>query len=215
MAVGLPPELARRRNAVLRPRDAADVYAHPRPELARLARRGAMRHLAPGYYVVVPQRRIGDLRWRPDLHAVALGVAVTDYGANAVALMGTSAARHHGVLPRAAVVAVVAAPLQRPALRLDIGEIVFVRRTFERLDTERVETELVSGWVTTIEQTLLDLADRPTLGGMTAQSSEEAVRALAIRADWDRVAELARHQRKARALRTALAVAGRGSDAGP
>ncbi len=174
-----------------------------------------MRHLAPGYYVVVPQRRIGDLRWRPDLHAVALGIAVADYGTNAVALMGTSAARHYGVLPRAVAVAVVAAPLQRPALRLGIGEIVFVRRTFERLDTERVDTELVSGWVTTVEQTLLDLADRPTLGGMTAQSSEEAVRALAIRADWDRVAELARRQRKARALRAALAVAGRGSDAGP
>lgn len=202
-AIGLPPELSRRRNAVLRPRDAAGVYAHPRPELARLARRGALRHLATGYYVIAPQRRIGDARWRPDLHAVGMGIAVADYGVDAVALMGTSAARHHGALPRAIAVAVVAAPRQRPALRLDIGQIIFVKRRLEELDTERIDTELVSGWVTTIEQTLLDLADRPTLGGMTLQSTHEAVRALAVRADWDKVTQLAHRQRKPRALRAA------------
>jgi predicted transcriptional regulator of viral defense system len=213
MAVGLPPELSRRRNAVLRPRDAVDAYAHPRPELARLARRGALRRLASGYYVIVPQRRVGDFRWRPDLQAAALGIAVADYGVDAVALMGTSAARHHGALPRAVAVAVIAVPRQRPALRLDIGEIVFVRRRFEQLTTERIDTEFVNGWVTTVEQTLLDLADRPTLGGLTPQSAEEAVRALAIRADWDKVAELAHRQRKLRALHAARATTGQGSDA--
>ncbi|MFI0487063.1 type IV toxin-antitoxin system AbiEi family antitoxin [Actinomadura sp. 9N215] len=211
--VGVPPKLARRRNAVLRPRDAADVYAHPRPELARLARRGALRSLASGYYMVVPQRRLGDVRWRPDLHSAALGVAIADYGMDDVALMGTSAARHHGALPRAVAVAVVAIPRQRPALQVDIGQIVFVRRRVDRLDVERFETELAVGWVTTVEQTLLDVAARPTLGGLTEQSAAEAIRALAVRADWERVAELARGQRKRRAYDTARELSGRGQHA--
>lgn len=212
-AVGLPPKLARRRNAVLRPRDAADVYAHPRPELARLARRGALRPVARGYYVVVPQRRLADRRWRPELHATALGIAVADYGVNDTALMGISAARHHGALPRAVAVAVVAIPRQRPALRLDIGQVVFVKRHVEQLDVERFEHDLVVGWVTTVEQTLLDVADRPTLGGLTEDSAREIVRALALRADWDRVAELASRQRKPRAHRTALELSGQEPDA--
>jgi predicted transcriptional regulator of viral defense system len=212
-AVGLPPKLARRRNAVFRPRDAADVYAHPRPELSRLARRGALRSLASGYYVVVPQRRLGDERWRPDLHAAALGVAIADYGMDDVTLMGTSAARYHGALPRAVAVAVVAIPRQRPALQLDIGQIVFVRRRMDRLDVERFETELAVGWVTTVEQTLLDVAARPTLGGLTEQSAREVIRALAARADWERVAVLARGQRKLRAYDAARELSGRGQRA--
>ncbi|WP_228708035.1 hypothetical protein [Amycolatopsis keratiniphila] len=35
-----------------------------------------------------------------------------------------------------------------------------------KLDVERTETELGIGWATTIEQTALDLATRPTLGGI-------------------------------------------------
>lgn len=212
-AVGLPPKLARRRNAVLRPRDAADVYAHPRPELARLSRRGALRALAQGYYIIVPQRRLGDDRWRPDLSSVALGMAVADYGIDEVTLMGTSAARHHGALPRAVAVAVVAIPRQRPGLHLDIGQIEFVRRRVDRLDVERFETELVTGWITTVEQTLLDLADRPTLGGLTEQLAHEAIRSLALRADWGQVAELAQSQRKRLAYATALRLTGEDQDA--
>lgn len=212
-AVGLPPQLARRRNAVLRPRDAGDVYAHPRPELARLARRGALRSVARGYYVVVPQRRLGDKRWRPDLHATALGMAIADYGMDQVALMGTSAARHHGALPRAIAVAVVAVPRQRPALHLDIGQVVFARRQVDRLDVERFDSELAVGWVTTIDQTLLDVASRPTLGGLTEQSAHEAISALAVRCDWKHVADLARNQRKLRAYRTARQLSDRGWDA--
>jgi hypothetical protein len=129
--------------------------------------------------------------------------------------MGTSAARHHGALPRAVAVAVVAIPRQRPALRLDIGHVTFVKRKVERLDVERYDNDLVVGWVTTVEQTLLDVADRPTLGGLTEDSAREAVRALALRADWDRVAELARRQRRPRAHRTALQLSEQGPDARP
>ena len=54
----------------------------------------------------------------------------------------------------------VAVPKQRPVLATEIGEIGFAKRDVTRLDVERVRTELVSGWVTTVEQTLLDIAGR-------------------------------------------------------
>jgi len=66
-----------------------------------------------------------------------------------------------------------------------------------------------------MEQTLLDVADRPALGGLTEDSAREIVRALALRADWDRVAELAREQRKHAPTaphRTALEFSGQGPD---
>jgi predicted transcriptional regulator of viral defense system len=206
-AVGLPPELTRRRNHVLRPRDAATVYAHPRAELARLTRTGVLRHIATGYYVLSPPDRWGDGRWIPDINAVALGIAQADYNAD-VALMGISAARHHGAIPRALAVAIVAVPKQRPALDTGAGRILFVKRDATRLDTERIETQLASGWVTTIEQTLIDLAARPTLGGLAEQDTVEAIRALASRADWDLVQQLARDQHRPSAARTAARLAG-------
>jgi len=141
-AVGLPSKLTRRSNPVLCPRDAADVYAHPRPKLARLARRGALRPVTHGYYVMVTQRRLADRRGRPELHAMALGIAVVDYGINDVAWMGISAARHHGALPRA--VAVVAILRQRPVLHLGIGQVAFVERHVERLNVERFNNNLVT-----------------------------------------------------------------------
>jgi len=213
-AVPVSARLARRANRVLRPRDAIDVYAHPRAELARLTHLGVLSRLATGYYAMVPSDRLGDGRWQPELDAAALGLAQTDYGVAPVALMGTSAARHHGAIPRAFAVAVVAVPKQRPALDTRVGRVVFVKRDVERLDLERVDTPLTSGWVTTPEQTLLDLADRPTLGGLTQLDAAEAVRALAARVDWARVAELAAGQRKPGALKAAAAIAGR-ADAEP
>lgn len=205
-AVGVPPELARRHNRVLRPRDAASVYAHPRAELARLVRTGALRHIATGYYVLIPPDRWGDDRWTPDINAVALGIAQADYGAD-VALMGTSAGRHHGAIPRALAVAVVAVPKQRPFIDTGAGRVVFVKREVVRLDIERIDTQLASGWVTTIEQTLIDLADRPVLGGLAEPDTAEAIRALAPRADWDLVWQLARDQHKPSAARTAARLA--------
>jgi predicted transcriptional regulator of viral defense system len=206
-AVGVPPELARRRNKVLRPRDAASVYAHPRAELARLTRTGALRHIATGYYVLSPPDRWADDRWIPDINAAALGLAQVDYGAD-VALMGISAARHHGAIPRALAVAIVAVPKQRPALDTGAGRIVFVKRDVTRLDIERIDTQLTSGWITTTEQTLVDLAARPTLGGLPEQDTIEAIRALASRVDWDLVQQLARDQRRPSAASTAARLAG-------
>jgi len=56
-------------------------------------------------------------------------------------------------------------------------------RDVTRLDVERTETELGAGWVTGLEQTALDLAARPDLGGIDAPTSHEAIRALMLRAD--------------------------------
>jgi len=170
-------------------------------QLARLAQAGVTRHLATGYYALVPHRRLADPTWQPDLHAVALGIAQADYGTDAVALMGISAARCHGAIPRALATAVVAVPKQRPALRTEVGQVLFPERDVTRLDVERIDTELTVGWITTIEQTLLDLAARPTLGGLTPDAATEAIHALITRADAGLLAELARDQHKPAAWR--------------
>ena len=75
--------------------------------------------------------------------------------------MGVGVARVLGAIPRAVAVTVVAVPKQRPPLETDYGRILFVRRTLDTLDLERADTELTQGWITTPEQTVLDLAARP------------------------------------------------------
>jgi hypothetical protein len=65
---------------------------------------------------MIPQHRLGDSTWTPDLHTAALGIGQADYGTGAVALMGVTAARLHGAIPRALAVAVVAVPKQRPGV---------------------------------------------------------------------------------------------------
>ena len=79
-----------------------------------------------------------------------------------IGLMGVSAARVHGAVPRALGVAVVAASRHRAPIRLADREadVVFVRRDVARIEVERRALELGQGWVTTIEQTIIDLAGR-------------------------------------------------------
>ena len=199
-ATGLPPQLARRPFGVLRPVDAVDVYANPAKDLARLAERGSLHKLATGYYAVVPPHST-DRAWLPSVEAAAFGIAAADYGPNGAVLMGLSAARLHGAVPRALDVAVVAVPKNRPALLLGDRDatVRFVRRDTDRLDAERVNTDLGAALVTTVEQTLLDLAHRPPLGGVPAEANA-AIRALWPRADPDHAGEIAGQQR----LRSAL-----------
>lgn len=199
----VPPALLRTGRRVLRPADAAGHYAHPRPEFARLERSGALRRLATGYYAVVPDDRVG-LPWLPELEAVAHGIALTSAPADTVALMGLSAARVHGAIPRAIGVAVIAAQRHRRTLRLldRDAEILFVRRDVHRLDLQRHRSELADGYVTSVEQTILDLAARPELGGMP-EETRSAVRALLPRAEPSLLEELARSQRSREALRRA------------
>lgn len=206
--VTIPTKLARRTNRVLRPRDAADVYAHPRGEFERLLAQAVLHRIATGYYALAPMARLGDARWHPDLAAAALGVAQADYGRDAVALMGVTAARRHGALPRAIGTAVVAVPKQRPPLRTHLGDIVFVKRDVRRLDLERAETELTTGWMTTPEQTVLDIAARPELGGIEAADARTILRALGRKVDWTLAEELARDQHRPGALARAKEAAG-------
>lgn len=199
-ASGLPTPLARTPSGVLRPADAHGVYAHPSPEFRRLTHRGVLHKLATAYYAVVPPPARGE-RWRPSLESAAYGIAAADYGADAVALMGLSAARLHGALPRALTVAIVAVPKQRPVLHLADrnAQLVFVRRDTQRLDAERVRTDLGTALVTAVEQTVLDLAHRPTLGGVPNEAMA-AVAALWQRCSPKALEKIAREQR----LRTAL-----------
>jgi hypothetical protein len=145
----------------------------------------------------------------PSLDAAALGVAQADYGTAYVALMGVSAARHHGAIPRALAVAIVAVPKQRPVIRGPVGEIVFAKRDVGRLDVERIDTQLTSGWVTTVEQTLLDLASRPKLGGLPPSDVDQAISALSRRSDWSLVERLATEQHRPTAFTRAAQLAGR------
>jgi hypothetical protein len=201
----VPAELLRRPLRVIRPRDAADVYAYPRPEFARLARAGALHRLAAGYYAIVPDDQVGWRAWVPDLDSAAAGIAAADVGAHRVALMGVSAARVHGVLPGGPSVAVVAAGRHRPALRLSDrpAMVVFVCRDVTRLDVQYHTWDIGSGLVTTIEQTILDLAARPELGGPPTESCR-AIAALLPSADRCLLAELALRQRRRRTLERVL-----------
>lgn len=194
-AGGLPPALARAAHGVLRPVDARDVYVQPTRDFRRLAQRGRLHRLAVGYYAVVPPAA-QDREWMPSIEAAAYGIAAADYGSDPVALMGLSAGRLHGGIPRALGVAVVAAPKQRPPVALldRTAAVVFVKRDVGRLEVERVLTDLGPVLVTTVEQTVLDLAHRPDLGGVPDEA-RAAVRVLWPRVDPEELARLARDQR--------------------
>ncbi|MGW1680576.1 type IV toxin-antitoxin system AbiEi family antitoxin [Saccharopolyspora sp. NPDC002376] len=200
----VPPKLLRRPIRVLRPQDAGAVYAHPRPEVARLTRAGALHQLATGYYAAVPDDQLGR-HWLPELEAAALGIAAANDGIDSVALIGLSAARVHGAIPRGLAIAVVAAARRRPELQLTDRDatVVFVRRDVAALDVQQHATELGRGWVTTVEQTLLDLAARPELGGLP-EEAHAAVQGLLPRADHDLLHELATKQRRRATLQRIL-----------
>lgn len=188
-------ELARRPLRTVGSAAAAAVSRHPHQQLARLVERGVLHRSAQGYYVVIPQEYVGTA-WLPGLEAVAAGIGAAMFGADDAIVMGVSAARIHGVIPRALGVAVVAVPRQRAALQLvDRDALVrFVARDTARLDAELIRTELGEALVTTPEQTVLDLTRRPNLGD-AAVDVPAAIRALYQRCDRERLAELAAEQR--------------------
>lgn len=191
----LPGELAKAPLRTVRAQTARTTYAHPGPELARLAERGVLHRVAIGYYVVVPQDMVGQ-RWLPELEAAAAGIASAIYGPENAILMGISAARALGAIPRALATAVVAVPKQhRPISLVDRSAVVqFVKRGTDTLDAERVQTQLGPALVTTPEQTILDLAHRPQLGNVEVDIPD-AVAALYNRSDRERMGTIAAQQR--------------------
>jgi predicted transcriptional regulator of viral defense system len=191
----LPAGLATAPLRTIRARDASATYAHPGPELARLTDRGLLHRVAAGYYVVVPQDMVGR-RWLPDLEAAAAGIASAIYGPESAILMGISAARVLGAIPRALATATVAVPKQhRPITLNDRSAVVqFVKRDTDMLDAERIQTPLGPALVTTPEQTALDLAHRPELGNAEVEVPA-AIAALYQRSDRERMKVIAVEQR--------------------
>lgn len=192
---GLPIEIAAAPIGVVRPIDLRRAYSHPAKEAARLARDGVLLRLSHGYFAIVPETFRGT-SWRPSIEAAGLAIGQADYGRDGVAGVGITAARLLGVVPRALGECVVAIEKQRPALNTTVGRVRFVTRDVSQLDVQRADTELASAWVTTAEQTVLDLADRPSLGNAPPNDVAEAIRRLAERLDWRRLRDLARAQRK-------------------
>ena len=184
----------------VRTADAATVYAHPGTQMVRLERLGLLHKVAVGYYVVVPQERIGT-DWRPTIEAAAAGVATAALGAGRAVLMGISAGRLHNVVPRALGIAIVAVAGDRRdiVLRDRDGLVHFVQRDTDVLDAELMTTDLGQCLVTTAEQTVLDLAHRPSLGHV-AEEAHAAIVALLPRCSEETLERLAGQQR----LRAAL-----------
>jgi predicted transcriptional regulator of viral defense system len=196
----LPASLASRPLRTIRPKDLIGVYAHPRPELARLAERGLLHRVANGYYVVIPQEQLGH-RWLPDLEPTAAGIASAIFGPERAVLMGVSAARIHGAIPRALATAIVAVPKQHSRVSLTDrpATVLFVKRDTESLDAEKVETSLGPALVTTPEQTALDLSRRPLLGNAEVDVPS-AIASLYDRSDRERLKHIAADQRLGAAL---------------
>jgi hypothetical protein len=169
-----------------------------------MERTGALRRIAVGYYVVPPRAFISAAGWRPRLEELALGVATADYGDDA-ALMGLSAARYHGAAPRAHAMAWVATRVSRRLLDAGpYGRITFVKRDLDTLHLIRAGTELAMGWVTSIEQTTLDLMRHPRWA-TGPQPAMEAVTRLLPRCDDDLLDDLVAAQRGRAALDRARA----------
>lgn len=197
---GLPVEFAQAPMRTVRTADAATVYAHPGTQMVRLERLGLLHKVSVGYYVVVPQERIGT-DWRPTIEAAAAGVATAALGAGRAVLMGISAGRLHNVVPRALGIAIVAVAGDRRdiVLRDRDGLVHFVQRDTDVLDAELMTTDLGQCLVTTAEQTVLDLAHRPNLGHV-ADEAHAAIVALLPRCSEETLERLAGQQR----LRAAL-----------
>jgi predicted transcriptional regulator of viral defense system len=197
---GIPVEIAQAPMRTIRPADAGAVYAHPRAQVARLERLGLLHKVATGYYVVVPQDRVG-LGWTPTIEAAAAGIATAAVGPGKAILMGVTAARLHNAIPRALAIAIVAAPERRHdiVLRDGNGVIHFVQRDTSVLDAELMPTELGQCLVTTPEQTVLDLAHHPGLGH-APQEAWAAIAALLPRCDAETLERIANEQRLGAAL---------------
>lgn len=162
---------------------------------------------APSTFEMAPnsRRRTGSSMTRPQ---TVTSLPPRDAGQDQAALMGVSAARILGAIPRAIGGAVVAITKQRPVVDTLVGAVVFVTRDVPELDLERCTTDLATGWTTTADQTVLDLADRPELGDLSRTDVAHAILELSHQVDWRQVIHLAGQQRKNPAASRAAWIAG-------
>jgi hypothetical protein len=128
---------------------------------------------------------------------VAAGIAAADFGPGTYALMGISAARTYGAIPRATGLATVASPRRRERLTLtDRSAVIrFLPREVDRLHVRLRTTRSGAFLVTSPEQTLLDIAHRPSLVG-SAREADEAISGLIPQCDLAIVKELASDQHR-------------------
>lgn len=200
-ATGIPAALTRGPVRLIRVTDAAAVYAHPRSQLARLQEVGLLHRVAAGQYAVVPPERIADEAWRPTIEGVAAAIAIAEFGAGRVALMGISAARMHHGIPRALAAAVVAVPNRKTAINLVDRDatVRFVERDVDQIEVELMQPDLGVCLVTTIEQTVLDLAHQPDLAN-AGLDARVAIRHMLPRCSRERLDKIARSGRRKEAL---------------
>jgi hypothetical protein len=192
-------QLARRQLRV--GRTSSFALDRPDAELQRLAEAGTVLALTKGFYALVPEaRRSTQTTWRPSIEGAALGMAAALHSPDEVALVGPSAARAHRCYPRALGTAFVTVPNQRRPRQTILGEIRFVERHIDKLDTVRVETDLGPGWATSIEQTALDLCRNRPAWNITDEARTEMIRRLADRIDWDLIDEIAKSTRGVKTL---------------
>lgn len=193
-------QLAQTEQYILRIRDVDEPYA--KQDFFRMEANGAILRVAHGAYVLVPEReRRRDPDWRPPLERVAHGIAAAEFGGNEVALIGPSAARVHGALPRPLGIATVSYPSTRPRdIETLVGTVRTYRRLIGKMDVVRMNTDLVSGLVTSVEMTMLDLASKAPKWPIAPTDRDEAIRLLAARTDWDLATEIAHKYRKRTAL---------------
>ncbi len=165
-------QLGNRQLRVIRP-DAIDLKRAD-TELRRLADAGHLLHLSKGVlYSRSRNRRRKPVTWRPTIEGAALGMAAALYGVDAVALVGPSAARAHRCYPRALAAVYVTVPQKLRPRQTAVGLVSFVNREIDKMDTVRVDTDLGSGWATSIENTALDLCrNRPNWKISEATRSE-------------------------------------------
>ena len=135
--------------------------------------------------------------WRPNIERVALGLAAAAYGINNVALVGPSAARAHGAIPRAMGIATVSYPSTRPRdMETIVGTVRTYRRSIDQMDVVQMRNDLVHGLVTSRELTMLDLASKAPKWPLPDIERLEAIHLLATRADSSLIDELATSFRK-------------------
>jgi len=188
---GVPPEIAGAPMRTVRPIMLRGRYANPEKELVRMRERGHIIRIAPGTYTAKPDTIPAEAPWVPNFEEAAMAYATAHYGNRIPVLYGIGAARFHHAIPRAIGTTVIAVPQQHRPITLDAGggRVVFTRTDVNSLDA-RYEQGRIGGFlVTTPEQTLIDLLDRPHLGGMPAEAAA-AARALATVIDQDRVDRL-------------------------
>jgi hypothetical protein len=152
-----------------------DRYANPERDLVRMRDDGRLVQIAHGTYIAKPDSIDPRQPWVPPLEEAAMAYATAQYGNRVPILAGLGAARFHHAVPRAIGVTVIAVPEQhRPVTLRTGGRVVFTTTDVDRLDARTERGGLGPMLVTTPEQTLIDLIERPGLGGMPTEARAAA-----------------------------------------